>query len=68
MDLQVCTEMMQGRDRPDESSTWRVWAQIAHKVIHRTGGHLEKAFPIMDLLALFEMEPPIRAQLHTGLV
>jgi hypothetical protein len=68
MNSPVCTEMMQACDMPYESSTWRAWPLFAHKVIHRTRGHLEKALPIMDLAVLLEVKPPMRAQLHTEFV
>jgi hypothetical protein len=49
---------------PAKSSTWRTSAQLSHKLIHSSGGQIEKTFAIIYLGALLQVPPRFRAQVH----
>jgi hypothetical protein len=49
MEIMACFVLRQSVPGPAESSTWRGWPQVAHKVIHRIRGQLENCFQIMGL-------------------
>jgi hypothetical protein len=66
LDSRTCCEIAQRKPGLAESSTWRRWTQIPHKVIHRTCGQPEKAFSIMNFGAILEVKPSFRAQLPRG--
>jgi hypothetical protein len=60
MEILVCFELRQPVPGPAESSTWHGLPQVAHKVIHRIRGQLEKCFQIMGLGRFSVVKPEER--------